>query len=126
MDIDTAIKYEIQNAEGRHEFDRNPDMSWKGPPTKQNIQKWTDVIQRETSLLPSSSSTLKMTMSNMNMDIITGKGHGVDIVGMVAITEAEQGALGLNTSRSPHSNELFVILQVCHDLHCLKVMRESF
>ncbi|CZR67917.1 uncharacterized protein PAC_17816 [Phialocephala subalpina] len=116
MDIDTAIQYESQNAEGRDEFGRNPDTSWKGPPTHQNMQKWSDVMQRKTSVFQSDAWPSKMIIFDMNMDI----------VGMVAITEAEQDALGLNTSRSPHSNELFVILQVYHDLHCLKIMRESF
>jgi len=91
-DINRAVQYEIQNAEGRDEFGQNPDTSWKGRPTQQNLQKWSDVMQ----------------------------------LGIVAITEAEQDALGLNTTRSPYSNELFIILQVYHDLHCLKIMRESF
>lgn len=44
----------------------------------------------------------------------------------MSINDAEKAAFGLNVSRSGYSREWYVVLQVYHDLHCLKVMRDSF
>jgi hypothetical protein len=37
--------------EDRDEFGENPDQSWRGLPTKQNMRKWSDVMQRNTSFI---------------------------------------------------------------------------
>ena len=44
----------------------------------------------------------------------------------MSITEEEQIALDMETSRANATGEYFVVPQVYHDLHCLKKMREAF
>lgn len=47
MDIDRAVQYETKNLQDRDEFGLNPDRSWRGPLTKENMEKWSDVMQRK-------------------------------------------------------------------------------
>ena len=50
MDIDRAVKNEIRDFQFRDES--GIDRSWRGPLTKQNMKKWSDVMERETPFFP--------------------------------------------------------------------------